>query len=183
MLQEATAQGGLLQLLGGSVLGLFGGFGATALWEGLIRPSRVRKNTARLLVAEIRMNAQQVQWMLDQRTADPEFLPLNLSLATNIFDARTEEVADLPEELLQPLVELYTRFRNLSEIGATLPKMLDEYEETADEDVRKTILHDRIVTRIEKLYGGLDRAKAAIDDLLPKLLRCARFESEPPAPA
>jgi len=180
MLQETTANTNLLQVLGGSILGLFGGVGATVVWEGLVRPARNRKHLARLLVAEIRMNLRQVEWMIESRKANPEFLPLNLSLGTSIFDSFSAQVGDLPEELLLELIELYTRFRNLTQVGATLPTLLEEYELSPEASDRKTILESRIISRIDGLYGGLGRCKDNIGTLLPKLVRCARLTTEAP---
>lgn len=180
LLQEAAGANGLLQVLAGAMLGLFGGVGTTAFWEGWVRPARERRNLARLLVAEIRMNRLEVEWMLASRRKDPEFVPANLSLATATFHARSEAVGGLPEELLPDVVQLYARyFQNLNEVGATLPVLLAAYDEAEDGSARKAQLDAQLRGRLDALYGGLERCSAAIEAVLPPLVRLAKFRSEP----
>ena len=179
-LQDPAGAGGLLQLLAGAMLGLFGGVGTTALWEGWVRPARDRRNLARLLVAEIRMNRREVEWMIARRGEEPDFLPVNLSLATAVFDARSQDVGALPEELLPEVAELYARFHNLNEVAATLPVLLERYEQAPDGSDRKTYLEAQLHGRGGALFGGLERCEGAIGSVLPRLVRLARFRSEPP---
>src|SRR5215212_2866543 len=121
MLQDPTGQIGLLQVISGSLLGLFGGVGATALWEGFVKPSRTRRHVARLLVAEVRVNYRHIEWLLKQRSDKPRFLPLNVTLCTSIFDSLAEHIGELPEEVLQEIVRLYGRFRNINLIASAIP--------------------------------------------------------------
>jgi hypothetical protein len=179
LLRDAAGANGLLQVLAGAMLGLFGGVGTTAFWEGWMRPARDRRNLARLLVAEVRLNRREVEHMMASRRASPEFVPLNLSLSTATFDARSEAVGGLPEELLPDVVELYARFQNLNEVGATLPPLLARVEEAAGSD-REAELAAQLRGRLDALNGGLERCSAAIEAVLPPLTRLARFSSEPP---
>lgn len=181
LLQEAAGASGLLQVLSGAMLGLFGGVGTTAIWEGWVRPARDRRNLARLLVAEIRLNRREVEHVIASRRESPGFVPLNLSLATATFDARSEAVGGLPEELLPEVVELYARFQNLNEVGATVPPLLARVEEATRGSDREAELTAELRGRLDALYGGLERCSAAIDAVLPPLVRLARFRSEPPA--
>jgi hypothetical protein len=183
LIQEAAGANGLLQVLAGAMLGLFGGVGTTALWELWVRPARDRRNLARLLVTEIRMNRREVEWMIASRRENPDFLPLNLSLATATYDTRSEAVGGLPEELLPEVVELYARFQNINEVGATIPPLLARVEEAAEGSDRKAELAAQLRGRLDALYVGLERCSLAIGAVLPPLLRLADFRSEPPARA
>jgi hypothetical protein len=181
MLETVLDQAGLMQVISGSLLGLFGGVGATALWEGFVRPTPTRRHLARLLVAEVRINYHQVEWLVKQRSDFPNFLPLNVSFSTSIFDSLAEQVGELPEDMLQDLVRLYGRFRNVTGIGSTLSAMFDAYESAAEESELKVRLNQRMQERIDALYLGVERCRSAIADVLPKLVRCAAYTSVPPS--
>jgi hypothetical protein len=62
--------------------------------EGFAKPLRTRRHLARLLVAEIRMNDRQIEWLPKERRQIPDFLPLNVSFSTRISAAAGEQVGE-----------------------------------------------------------------------------------------
>jgi len=170
---EAT----LIQILAGSVLGLFGGVGATALWEGLVKPYRECRNIARSLATEIRLNRDKVNREIKARGEDPRHVPLNLRLFTGLFDSVAERIAELPEELLPDIITLYSRFVSMNALRERLTASLQSFDES--EGTQKARSEEDLESGLRWLDEGLELIAGHCDELLPKLVRYGRFTSEP----
>ncbi len=93
--------------------GLFGGAGATILWEVFLRPVVVGRSVAEVLSAEISLNLEllaAVQSLGQKRTG----IPADLSLSTVAFDSLTDRIGDLPPNLIGEVVFLYKYFHELN---------------------------------------------------------------------
>lgn len=58
------------------VAGLFGGFGAIVLWESLLKPRVVRRQVARLLLAEILLYVRFLEEIQEHRKRNPQTRPI-----------------------------------------------------------------------------------------------------------
>ena len=61
-----------------------------------------------------------------------------------------------------------------------LLQVLARVEEAAEGSERAAELAAQLRGRLDVLHGGLERCAAAIEAVLPALVRLARFRSEPP---
>lgn len=179
MLLQQAGVNGLLQVLAGAMLGMFGGVGTTTLWGGWVRPARDRRNLARLLLAKIRMNRREVDWVLASHAANPDFLPLNLSLATATFGGRLAGRRRSPRGVAPCLGGDVRPLTRPQRGGRHLPSAAGRVRGAEGASARKTQLEAELHGRIDVLHGGLERC-AAVDAVLPVLVRLARFRSEPP---
>jgi hypothetical protein len=91
---------------------LFGGAGATLLWEVLLRPKRDRRNVAEVLSAELSHNMQMLA--ATAVNARPDTVPPDLALSTMVFDAVTEKIGELPSETIGEVVFIYRYFQQLN---------------------------------------------------------------------
>lgn len=165
------------QILGGAILGLFGGVGATVLWEGIVKPYRERRNLARSLATEILTNRIRLQKTFSIRASTPKTLPFNLQLSTLVFESVAEKIAELPEEILPELIQLYNHFISVNAIKAHLKGNLDQRPGADASTVE--ILKKKYLKGLDGLDSNIQASISAADKLLPKLVRYARFTSEP----
>jgi hypothetical protein len=177
MILQSGSEASLVQILAGSLLGLFGGVGATALWEGLVRPRRDARNIARSLSAEIRLNHERLVRAVKTREESPRSIPFNVHLSTLVFESAVEKLAELPEEVLPDLVRVYHRFTSINAIRNHLIGFWDQAQST--EGSAAAVLAQRIEQGLEGLDFNVQGALVECDELLPKLVRYGRFTSEP----
>lgn len=95
------------------IAGLFGGAGATILWEVFVRPVVVGRSVAEVLSAEISLNLEMlaaVQSLGQKRTG----IPADLSLSIVAFDSLADRIGDLPPNLIGEVIFLYKYFHELN---------------------------------------------------------------------
>ena len=93
--------------------GLFGGAGATLLWELVLKPMRERRGIAEVLSAEVSMNLQLLG--AASTLANPRKIPPDFRLSTAVFESITDKVGELPPQLVAEVVFLYHYFTELNE--------------------------------------------------------------------
>jgi hypothetical protein len=167
----------LIQVFAGSILGLFGGVGATVVWEGLIKPHLDRRNLSRSLATEILANRTRLVRALATRNSDPRKLPFSLHLSTIVFESVAERIAELPEEILPDLIRLFHQFVYVNAIRAHLKENLDQ--RPGADNATEEVLRKRFSDGLEGLDTNLQIAIEWADELLPKLVRYSRFTSAP----
>lgn len=82
--------------------GLFGGIGATFVWEAFLRPVRERRNIAEVLSAEISLNLQLLAGA--HIHARPDKVPTDFELSTSIFDSVVARVGELPPDIVGEVI-------------------------------------------------------------------------------
>jgi hypothetical protein len=173
-----AADTSLVQILAGSLLGLFGGVGATAVWEGIVRPFRDRRNIARSLSAEVRLNRDRVELAVQTRRQSTRDVPLNVRLSTVVFESLAEKFAELPDEILPDIMALYHRFTSLN---ALVTRMADDLQNFQGAEAGSKT-EEIYATRLEEAFPWLDEGLAitlqSIATLLPQLVRYAGFTSQ-----
>ena len=92
---------------------LFGGAGATLVWELVLKPMRERRAIAEVLSAEISINLQLLA--AASSFANPKRIPSDFALSTTVFESITDKIGELPPQLVLEVVFLYGYFRELSE--------------------------------------------------------------------
>jgi hypothetical protein len=175
MLQGAN-ETSLVQLLAGSLLGLFGGVGATAIWEGLVRPHRDRRNIARSLATEICLNRDRIEQVKVSRRETPRDVPLNVRLSTAAYESLAEKISELPEEILPALMTVYHRFTSINALTTRMADDLQKFQEAPSET--EEIFARRLDEAFHWLDEGLEVISPTIADVLPQLVRLAGFTSE-----
>lgn len=92
---------------------LFGGAGATLVWELVLKPMRERRAIAEVLSAEVSINLQLLA--AAKSFANPKKIPSDFTLSTTVFESITEKIGGLPPQLVPEVVFLYGYFRELTE--------------------------------------------------------------------
>lgn len=110
--------GAVAHSLSGVLAGLFGGAGATLVWELGIRPGRDRRGFARLLIAELLVNRRVVANELAARSTRPTNIPQNpWTLYTSVFQSSTARLAELPLRTSVLVYWCYRYFHRIESFG------------------------------------------------------------------
>src|SRR5262245_50263233 len=79
------------------IVGLFGGAGATLIWETAVKPSRDRRAFAQLLRTELAINRGIIKNQIAAHSGNPTLPPpKGVRLYTTVFDASASRLSDLP---------------------------------------------------------------------------------------
>jgi len=120
------------------LLGLFGGAGATLLWELVLKPMRERRNVAEVLSAEVSLNLELLA--AAELHASPDNVPSDFELSTMVFDAMAERIGELPSQTVREVIFLYRYFKQLNELPKIYVKSVDDFRAVpADSPHRKAI--------------------------------------------
>lgn len=106
------------------LLGLFGGAGATLIWELLFRPLRERRSLAEVLSAESSLNMQLLG--AAQLYASATKVPPDFEASTMVFDAVAARIGELPSQAVNEVIFLYRYFKQLNEMPRTYVALVDE---------------------------------------------------------
>jgi hypothetical protein len=140
------------------LVGLFGGFGAILLWEGFLKRFSDRRQTARVLAAEIRWHLQHCHEIIEIRRRDPGMVPQERQSSHSGFSAVGSTIGALPADVLIDVLAFY----RTSETIATLTK---DFNQASAPDRGLLEDFDRILSvqsadgstllaRLERLGGG-----------------------------
>ena len=120
------------------LLGLFGGAGATLLWELVLKPMRERRNVAEVLSAEVSLNLELLA--AAELHARPDNVPSDFELSTMVFDAMAERIGELPSQTVREVIFLYRYFKQLNELPKIYVNSVDNFRAvSADSPHRKAI--------------------------------------------
>lgn len=103
--------------------GLFGGVGATLLWEVVIKPMRERRSIAEVLAAEISINLQFLgadKVLLSAKKVN------DIKLSTSVYTAVLPRLGDLPPNLVGEIVFLYKYFEEINEHPKIYAQLVEE---------------------------------------------------------
>jgi len=155
--------------------GLFGGAGATWLWEGLLKPRRDRRNLARALGAEVGLNMQLVAGASSLLVHKPNQIPLDYSLSAQVFLAVTARIGELEPVLMADVVVFYREIDALNQLPKAFTDALDEYRRIDRADHAGRERAQRFLDSILTTYRmGLERTVQRGNQVLPRLRRTSR---------
>jgi len=153
------------------IIGLFGGAGATLLWEVFFKPKRDRRNVAEVLSAEVSLNLQMLAATLV--TAHPKRIPSDFALSLAVFNAVTEKIGELPSRDVGEVIFLYSYFEQLNQLPKTFAQYVDTYRNTAPDSPHRERIEKELQSCIDVFNSYLDKAINRINIVQPRLLRSA----------
>jgi hypothetical protein len=105
---------GVLQAVLTVALGLFGGAGATLVWELALRPGRTRRSVAKGLIAELAHNRSQLRVLAELRAENPpDSVPRSTDLSAAVYDAAGRDLSELSLRTLTLVHWAYSCMRKL----------------------------------------------------------------------
>jgi len=153
------------------LLGLFGGAGATLLWELALKPMRERRNVAEVLSAELSLNLELLA--VAELYASPDNVPSDFELSTMVFDAMAERIGELPSQTVREVIFLYRYFKQLNELPKQYVKSVDDFRAVpADSPYRKAI-ENEIRSCVEVFNSLVVKASHRVNLTQPLLLAAA----------
>lgn len=118
---------------------LFGGAGATVVWELVLRPTRKRTQLAEVLSAEVSHNINILGAQIVRATA--RMIHSDFSCSTMVFDATIEDLGLLPSRLIGDVVLLYCHFAELNRLNGAYAKYVD--------DIRREPQHSALIPQLK----------------------------------
>lgn len=152
--------------------GLFGGAGATLLWETVLKPRRERRSVAQVLSAEVSLNLQLLAAALVG--ADAKKLPPDFRLSTMVFDAVAERIGELRPDDVGEVVFLYNHFTNLNRLVEFYVQYVDDLRACPPDAPHRGTIVSEIQSCIRAFYGSIDKAVNRTNLVQPRLLRAAK---------
>lgn len=155
------------------LLGLFGGAGATLLWELWLKPRRERKQVARALSAEVSLNLRHLVAMSSVGMQTNRAIPADFELSTLMFEAIADRVGELPLPVLSRLIPLYNRFRYLNRAATEYGALIDKRDAHVDKGAKFLSLASEVNAANEAFYRTLETTIERADALNGDLYRVA----------
>ena len=153
--------------------GLFGGAGATLLWELILRPARARRAVARVLAEEVSLALESCAAGRLQLNLTPRAIPGDFQISTLAFNAISSDLGELPSELIGETVLLYHHIGLVNAIPKTFGESLDKWTALAvvgDTEERQSLRRELDQTLI--VYrGSLEKLVERCNAISPKLRR------------
>jgi hypothetical protein len=156
------------------VQGLFGGAGATLLWEAFLKPAAERRSLAHVLAEEIAHNLQYAAGQRIYLNHNPKGIPYDFALSRMVFDAIAPRIGELPEHVADIML-IYRHVESLNALPGAFSNAFDAYRvaQTAGGGPR-TEEHKRDLETMLGIYkDSLERLVNLSNALLPKLRRKA----------
>lgn len=163
----------ILSELSPLVQGLFGGAGATLLWELVLRPSRERRQAARVIAQEVSLCLQLAATARYRAEENSSGIAADFSLPTLAFSAIGGSLGALPTEIVGEVVGFYHYVGTLNVLPGNFGSTLDRYRSLAivgDTEERQRLKGD-LDDQLAAYRSGLEFLAAAANKLLPKLRR------------
>jgi hypothetical protein len=133
------------------VLALFGGIGATVIWEGLVGPWQTRRNLARALQVEISLNLQLLAFSLAERPP-ARSLPVDLLLSTVIFKAVLDKLPNFPLKAYRYVFNLYSKFDYLNSLQKIYSEAVDRLRSAPEDSKYRVNLQNELDQTIDAFY-------------------------------
>jgi hypothetical protein len=156
--------------------GLFGGAGATLLWEGVLKPARERHNLARVLAEEISINLQIAATMRVYRTQEARHVPSDFGFVTGTFTAVANRVGELPTRLVSPVILFYASLAQANQLPPMYAEIMRRWQDAQNKVTKGQVLpgieaeRDRCLILFD---GAIEKAIERANELLPYLHRAA----------
>jgi hypothetical protein len=155
--------------------GLFGGAGATLLWELVLRPARARRAVARVLAEEVSLALESCAAARLQLNLTPRAIPGDFQVSVLAFNAISSDLGELPSELIGETVLFYHHIGLANAIPKTFGETIDRLNGLAsscDTGERQSLSRELDQTLV--VYRGtLEKLVGRCNSLLPKLRRTA----------
>ncbi|MBW3570127.1 MAG: hypothetical protein KY467_03370 [Gemmatimonadetes bacterium] len=138
--------------------GLFGGFGAIVLWEAFLKPLSDRRQTARVLAAEIRWHLQHFHEIIEIRSRDPGMVPQDRPFTHPGFEAVGSAIGALPSDVLIDVLAFYrtadtiaSLTKDFAEADAPDLGLLEDFDGILSV---QAVDGSKLLARLERLGGG-----------------------------
>ena len=155
------------------IQGLFGGTGATLVWEGILKPVRARRSVAHVLAEEV---AHNLQYSAGQRLLldkNPRGIPNDFSLSTGVYEALLPRIGELPK-LVAEIVLLYRSIEALNAIPESFTVALNKLQDPEGHPRHVfTQLEEQVNAFLGVYRTGLESVVNRASTLLPKLRKAS----------
>jgi hypothetical protein len=152
-------------------LGLFGGAGATLLWEALLQPTLARRALAEVLAAEVSVNLQLLGAAAS--LASSKKLPPDFSSSTQVFESLVARVGELPPRLVAEIVFLYRYFFELNEHPKAYVECVRELRGYEPGSPNYKACERELLSQVAVFNQYVTKATARIALIQPLLLKAA----------
>lgn len=159
------------------IAGLFGGFGALAVWEGYLKPIRIQKRIADVLYIEIDQNLRRTvrAHLVFQRTGKRS---IDLTLSCLGFNAVASQISELPKEAIDCCIVTYNRFMYLNNLSETWQRWELQRSLATDPDA-----HAKLTSLIDASKNGYAKtSEAAMDSASEALIQLHTLADRSDAP-
>ena len=157
--------------LGTIALGLFGGAGATLLWEALLRPRLARRALAEVLAAEVSINLQLLAAAAS--LANPKKIPPDFSTSTKVFESIVERIGELSPRLVAEVVFLYRYFFELNEHPRVYVECIKELRSYESASANYAACERELLAQVAVFNQYVQKATTRINLVQPLLLKAA----------
>lgn len=146
--------------------GLFGGAGATVLWETVIKPRRDGRAFARLLLAELAVNRVIVKHQIGSHAANPNIPPAKgVTLYSTIFDSSANRLADLTPGVAALTYWAYRYFDRVNELSSRYWIFVESPSKPrSPEDIRRFMVAAKknYLVHLQNCLPHIDKVRAAL---------------------
>ena len=149
-------------------LGLFGGAGATLVWELIIRPGRARRAFAEVLFVENSHNIQVLAATIAHQTLP--VIPNDFYVQVTVFEVLLSELALLPPRLVGDVSHLYARLYSLNRMRDTYDASITERRQAVagsllEQEIAKDLAQTRLVfhTQVESTLAFASTVQKALE--------------------
>lgn len=156
------------------LLGLFGGAGATLLWELVLKPMRQRRNVAEVLSAEVSLNLELLA--AAEVNARPDNVPSDFELSTMVFDAMAERIGELPSQTVREVIFLYRYFKQLNELPKMYVKSVDDLRAVPADSPHRKAIEGEIRSCVQVFNTYVAKATHRVNPKSPAKLRAGCSE-------
>ena len=153
------------------VLGLFGGAGATFLWELILKPMREGRSLAEVLSAEVSLNIQLLG--AAKLHASPTKVPPDFELSTMVFDAVAAQIGGLQSQTVGEVIFLYRYFKQLNELPKTYVGFVNDLRGLPTISDHRGLLEKELRACVEVFNSYIEKAIARANITQPMLLTAA----------
>jgi hypothetical protein len=166
------------------IQGLFGGAGATLLWEGFLKPRRERRSLTHVLAEEVALNlelgANHIEWF----NHNPKGVPQDFRFLTTVYESVAERLGALPTRLVGEIVLLYAGMDAVNRIPSHFAHALERRDEMRMEQGRLqgpgvfakisvAARETELEMQLKTFRNGLEKAFERANRILPKLRRAS----------
>jgi hypothetical protein len=153
------------------MLGLFGGVGATFLWELLLKPMREARSVAEVLSAEVSLNIQMLGAAKLHATATK--VPPDFELSTMVFDAIAAQIGGLRSQTVSEVIFLYRYFKQLNELPKTYIEFVNDLRAAGPTSPHRDAIERELRTAVEVFNSYVEKAIVRANITQPMLLSAA----------
>lgn len=153
------------------LVGLFGGAGATFVWELVLKPLRERRAVAEVLSAEVSMNLQLLA--AAKTLASSTRLPADFTVSTAVFDSVVTRIGELPPRLVGEVVFLYSYFSELNGQPRMYRESVKELRAYQAGTQKYTQVQMELLAQVGVFNQYVDKVIARVNLIQPLLLKAA----------